>query len=255
MKVAIKTFLLILEGGLALWFLLPVFRGVHNEGTYAGLFSCAVLLLVTIFSAPLSVFLRVHFAKIWFRIAVFVILFLLAAGVTFCGVMSVQMVRAMHNPPVGAKTAVILGARIKGTTPTEMLQRRLEAALSYLQENPDAKCVTTGGQGRGEDVSEAAAMAQYLIDRGIDESRIFTDTTSTDTRENFENAKEILEENNLPLDIVIVTDGYHQYRSSLLAKELGFQYANISCSTKLVDLPTFWVREWLALVEFFLLHR
>ena len=65
------------------------------------------------------------------------------------------------------------------------LARRLDAALAYLEENPKAYVVVSGGQGAGEDISEAEAMRRYLAARGIEESRILMEDKSMSTLENF----------------------------------------------------------------------
>lgn len=88
---------------------------------------------------------------------------LLAAGLTFSAVMSVQMVRTICTKPTAPETVVVLGCKVRGTRPSRMLIRRLEAAQAYLEENPDVLCITTGGQGAGEDVPEGQACG--LADR------------------------------------------------------------------------------------------
>ena len=68
---------------------------------------------------------------------------------------------------------------------------------------------------------------------------------SSSTYENLEFSKSIIEENNLCSDIVIVTDGYHQLRAEMIAKNLGYEnISNISAPTSPWLVPTYWVREW-----------
>ena len=72
----------------------------------------------------------------------------------FSAVMSVQMTRAVLRHPAQPETVVVLGCKVRGTRPSRMLLRRLEAAQKYLEENPEVSCITTGGQGAGEDIPE-----------------------------------------------------------------------------------------------------
>lgn len=44
--------------------------------------------------------------------------------------------------------------------------------------------VVSGGRGPGEDISEADAMEQYLIEQGVAENRIRKEDQSVSTREN-----------------------------------------------------------------------
>lgn len=52
-------------------------------------------------------------------------------------------------------TVVVPGCSVLGMRPSKMLLRRLETACKVLEENPDYSCIVTGGQGRGEDCTEA----------------------------------------------------------------------------------------------------
>ena len=66
---------------------------------------------------------------------------------------------------------IVLGAHVQGTRLTLALLERTRRALQYLEENPETKAVLSGGQGEGEDISEAQAMCNYLVEHGIDRER------------------------------------------------------------------------------------
>ena len=57
---------------------------------------------------------------------------------------------------------IVLGAQVRGRYITNSLRRRLDCALAYAQRFPRVKVIVSGGQGPGEAVSEAQAMAEYL---------------------------------------------------------------------------------------------
>ena len=117
--------------------------------------------------------------------------------------------------PVSA--VVILGAGVNGTEPSLSLYVRLTAALDYLDGKPEIPIVVTGGQGGGEDVTEARCMADWLIARGVAEERIYLEEQATNTRENVEFSRAML--NGIGIDttdnIAVVTADYHLYRASL----------------------------------------
>ena len=71
-----------------------------------------------------------------------------------------------------ADAVIVLGAGVNGTTPSLALQTRINAAESYLKANPGIPAVLSGGQGPGEDISEARAMFDALTARGIDPARL-----------------------------------------------------------------------------------
>lgn len=158
-------------------------------------------------------------------------------------VLTTLMLRAMGNEPQGNETLVILGCRVYGETPSLSLRERLEAAYEYLEEHPDVYCVVSGGQGDGENISEAECMYRYLTGRGIDGDRIFMEEASTTTRENLEYSLALIKEEGLPQEIAIVTSEYHQYRAGLVAKELGLENTAVCGKTAKWLLPTFYIRE------------
>ena len=158
-------------------------------------------------------------------------------------VLTTLMLWAMGNEPQGNETLVILGCRVYGEVPSLSLRERLEAAFEYLEEHPEAYCVVSGGQGDGENIPEAECMYRYLTNRGISGARIFVEDASTTTRENLEFSLAVIRENNLPEEIAIVTSEYHQYRASLVAKELGLTNTAVCGKTAKWLLPTFYIRE------------
>ena len=123
------------------------------------------------------------------------------------------------------------------------MRERLDAALIYLEENPDSQCIVSGGMGEGEKISEAECMYRYLIKKGIHSSRIIKEDKSTSTRENLRFSKKIIEERGLSKNIAIATSDYHQYRASKIAKTLGFSVGAVPGHTAWLLFPTFYVRE------------
>lgn len=225
------------------------FLNVVNAGNIAGTFASAVLLIITIFWRQFSGFIGSIWQHIPGKIFLSIIALMLAAGICLAGFLSVKMISSANNAPERPCTAVVLGCKVKGTVPSLMLKRRLEAAYGYLDENPEAMCIVSGGQGTGEEISEAEAMKRYLTEKGIDSGRILMEDRSVNTHENLAFSKAVLEENGLDSEIVIITDGFHQYRASLIAEELGLRSYSVSCHTRTELVPTYWVREWFALIK------
>lgn len=118
---------------------------------------------------------------------------------------------------------IILGARLYGDTPSPALLERLKIAKDYLIKNKDVKVVVSGGQGEDEYIPEAQAMANYLIDKGIDEERIIIEDKSTSTFENLQYSLDNIRELNdkEDLEVLLVTNKYHIFRTKFLAKDLA----------------------------------
>ena len=58
---------------------------------------------------------------------------------------------------------IVLGAKLNGAVPSTSLKYRLDATLEYYQQFPETTIIVSGGQGNGENISEAKAMKQYLL--------------------------------------------------------------------------------------------
>ncbi|WP_024864329.1 YdcF family protein [Butyrivibrio sp. FCS014] len=117
---------------------------------------------------------------------------------------------------------IVLGAQMRESGPSVIYRYRLEKAYQYLSENPDTICITTGGAGINENISEGMGGKKYLVKLGISESRILAEETSRDTGENIQNAlllvraEDVAEDN---LKIGIVTNGFHVFRGVRIAKK------------------------------------
>ena len=146
---------------------------------------------------------------------------------------------------------LILGAGIRGEALNPHLQNRLDAALAYYGQNPDAVFVVSGGQGNGEGIPESLAMERYLLAKGIPAERILQENQATSTKENIRYAKELLDGYlDAPYRVTIITSDYHVYRATRIAKETGWdRVTHCGGATPLVLLLPNGLRECLAVVE------
>ena len=126
---------------------------------------------------------------------------------------------------------IVLGAAVHGSEPSLSLIHRLEGAEEYLLKYPASTVIVSGGQGNGEDITEAACMKQYLLECGIDESRIITEDKSTSTKENLEFSKSIILERGGSLNsVAILSSPYHLYRAKYMAAQSGYEnVAGVAC--------------------------
>ena len=113
---------------------------------------------------------------------------------------------------------IVLGAHVEGTRLTKALLERTRRALQYLEENPETKAVLSGGQGEGEDISEAQAMCNYLVEHGIDRERLILEGRSTSTTENLKFSLEII---GLDHSVGVVTNNFHVFRGTAIGKKCG----------------------------------
>jgi uncharacterized SAM-binding protein YcdF (DUF218 family) len=142
---------------------------------------------------------------------------------------------------------IVLGAQVRGTKITNSLMRRIDRACRYLQDHPQTRAVLSGGQGKGEDITEAEAMAEELKRRGISPERLFMECRSTSTMENLKFSAEII--GDLTVPTAVVTNNFHVYRALLLGREAGYTNLHgIAASSNPVLLVNYMVREFFAVL-------
>ena len=153
-----------------------------------------------------------------------------------------------------ADCIIVLGAQVRGRKISDSLKRRLDRAVGYLQAFSETRVIVSGGQGPGEEITEADAMAEYLLKKGVEKSRIFREDKSTSTRENFRFSRAFADVKREKIGIV--TNGFHIYRASLIAKEEGYEHIyTVPASSNPVYQLNYLVREFFALLHFFISHR
>ena len=152
-------------------------------------------------------------------------------------------------PRPGADYVIVLGAQVKGSTPSYNLARRLDAAYDYLEENPQTQVILSGGQGEGEDISEAQAMAEYLLDKGIAKERMILEEQSTNTDENLRYSREKMQDQDA--SVVLVTNHFHVYRSIRIAKKQGLMNVEgLGAEVMWYTIPNLYLREAVAIVKY-----
>lgn len=246
----IRIILLSASGVMLGWFMVTAFMGIVNAGNIFGISICAAAFLCLLFSGQFKNALAQLFSNTAGKVVIIAAAVLIAAGIIWSVILSVMMISSAVRTCEKSDAVIVLGCKVNKFGPSRMLRRRLDAAYDYLSENPEVLCVVSGGQGKDEPAAEADVMKEYLIKRGISESRIITESRSENTYENIKFSFEILEEMGLSdKNISVVTDAFHQCRASLIAKRQGRRVFAVSASTELAFLPTYWVREWLGLTK------
>ena len=143
---------------------------------------------------------------------------------------------------------------MNGSTPSNSLKYRLEAAIDYHQIFPTTPIIVSGGRGNGEEISEAKAMKKYLVDKGINESLIIEEDKSTNTNENIIYSKKIIDSlNKSSYSVTIITNGFHCYRSQLLANKHNLIAHTYSAKENLYTAPHYYIREFFGCLKDILL--
>lgn len=161
---------------------------------------------------------------------------------------------ARTDAPEDVDYLILLGAGVNGSTPSLSLLDRLEAATAYLKDHPQCKVVVTGGQGPGEDLTEAQAMEAYLLSQHISASRILKEEKAENTEQNIAFSYAIIQKETNAASVAIVSSEYHLYRAKYLARELGFSAYGIAAPTSGFLLKVnYFLREALAVLKTWLI--
>ena len=137
---------------------------------------------------------------------------------------------------------IVLGAQVRENGPSVVLQYRLDAAIEYLNKNPDTICIVSGGQGVNEPFSEAEGMAKYLLENGIEMKRILLEDKSRNTVENIQNSKDLMGESYN--GVGIITNNFHVFRAVQIAKTQGLKgVSGIAADSNALYLPNNVLRE------------
>lgn len=178
----------------------------------------------------------------------------IAAGLTLAAVLAAVMAAAaLHTPPADEPcTVIVAGCQVYDGRPSVMLQRRIDAAYGYLAAHPEASCVCSGGMDDAETVTEADCIAHTLAAMGIDPARLYREDQSTSTAENMAFSAAVIAENRLPRQVVIATDGFHQYRCAAYARQNGLTPWAAACPSPWYLGPGYWCREMAGILAMWL---
>ena len=172
----------------------------------------------------------VHAETPWWRIGpswnrvligVFVVLFAYY-GITLIQVMAAG--RTHDSPQVDA--IVVLGVAQYDGRPSPQLAARLDHVVTLWDDGRAPLVVTTGGNQPGDRFTEAEASRNYLVDRGVPENVILMEDEGSTTYESLAAVADLLDGvmpaagNGDKVEVVVVTDPYHVYRTKLTAEEV-----------------------------------
>ncbi len=156
------------------------------------------------------------------RISVLILRYIICFCVVWFFAVQALVISGMNDAaPAGVDYLLVLGAQVKGERPGIALSDRLESAFSYLSANPSTTAILCGGQGPGEDITEAECMRRYLTERGIAPERLLMEDKSTSTAENVRFARKLVVEKNISAGVL--TSHFHVWRSVRLAEASGWE--------------------------------
>ena len=218
MKNVLRGILIFLGGLFSIEALYLFLAANFNAGYVIGLTIGLVLLGYGIFYNRINEFCRSGL-KLWIKRAI-----LICIGAVMAFSAFLQLYGMADNADYTEDAVIVLGAAVHGNVISRPLKYRLDETIKYLEKNEKAVVVVSGGQGRQENISEAAAMKIYLENKGISQNRIIMEDKAESTYENFVYSKNILDEKfKNEYTVVFITNEFHIFRAERIARKAGFE--------------------------------
>lgn len=152
-----------------------------------------------------------------------------------------------------SRAIIVLGSGLLGDAVPPLLAARLttgyQAFTKLTTRHPEAKLVVSGGQGPGESVPEAQAMAADLYDRGLDHNAILLEAQSRTTEQNLRFSQQRLADQGITGPVTLVTSDYHAFRGALLMRRLGIAGQAVGAPTARYYRPSAMIREYVAIMR------
>ena len=161
---------------------------------------------------------------------------------------------AKRRPAYDKDCIVIPGCKIRADgTLYPLIRGRVDKALAFAEKQIKAGgkvpvFIPSGGKGADEPVSEAEAMKNYLLAKGIPEERIVAEDKSLTTYENFKFSKDIISARGFDRAVFSTTD-YHVMRCGIFARRTGLDADGMGSVSRWYFWPNALTREYFALLS------
>lgn len=151
---------------------------------------------------------------------------------------------------------MVLGSGTPRCQVSPTLAERLKVARQWAQRLPQAPVVVSGGKDLWLDCTESAVMQTWLVQHGVDATRIVQELRSTSTAENLQFSQALLAARGMDAaqPVLIVTSDFHQLRARWIARRAGFtQVRSAGGPTPLYLRGNAYLREYFAFISGWLL--
>jgi len=153
----------------------------------------------------------------WWRLGRFLILLTFGAWVMSLVAVVFWSRRDDARP---AAAIVVLGAAQYVGRPSPVLRARIDHAIELWRRGLAPRIVFTGGFGDRDTTSEAAVAQRYAVEHGVPPSIILIENGGRSTSESIHGVALLLEA--LPSrEVIFVSDPFHMFRLSILARRYG----------------------------------
>ena len=185
------------------------------------------------------------------KVLLFISLSVIYVSVVFVSFMSYTVLLQLIPRKRDFDYVIIHGSGLlRGREVSKLLADRIDKAIEVYEKDPTPPIlIPSGGKGRDEEISEAEAMEQYLIEHGIPKDHIIKEDRSTTTRENLAFSKKIIDERDADPYVALVTSNYHVYRALSLCDDIDLECTGIGAHVARYYWPSALLREFAAIMS------
>jgi uncharacterized SAM-binding protein YcdF (DUF218 family) len=146
--------------------------------------------------------------------------------------------QAGHDEARTADAIVVFGAAEYNGAPSPVFKARLDHAQELDDRDLAPVLITTGGSGGDPHFTEGGVARDYLIQQGVAEAKILSETRSETTYDSVQAVAQILKQRHART-CVAVSDGFHLYRIKRMFRALGITaYASPAPDSPIEEDPT-----------------
>lgn len=156
-------------------------------------------------------------------LGLFVVVAVLALGTSLVAAIYLSA-RSDQERPVDA--IVVMGAAQFNGVPSAVLQARLDTTFRVWSDGMALLIIVTGGKMPGDNFTESEASRDYLVDLGVPESVILMENEGRNSADSLNGVARIASEQGIE-SVLIVSDGFHLFRSKMIAEDLGLTAAGV----------------------------
>ncbi|MBK9125092.1 MAG: YdcF family protein [Chloroflexi bacterium] len=153
-----------------------------------------------------------------------------------------------------ADVIIVLGSGLENDGSAGVaLQRRARRAAEAFRIGLAGRVMCTGGRTGMAERTEADACREILVTEGVPPDAILLEDNSSSTEENAVNARSLMDVLGLR-SAILVTDGFHMPRATLIFSEMGVAHSRFPVSRRFLDVGAYDVairRELTALQWYF----
>jgi uncharacterized SAM-binding protein YcdF (DUF218 family) len=119
-----------------------------------------------------------------------------------------------------AHAIIVMGAAQYRGRPSPVLRARLDHAVGLYAQGYAPRLVLTGGVAEGDTESEAAVSRSYVMQAGVPDTALLTENDGRTTSQSLRAVATLLRARGLD-SVIVVSDPFHVFRASVLARRNG----------------------------------